>query len=146
MIMNVNANGMEQLTRRRDDAERLVALAEYLNQEEGDLIRSVYSRGLRASEIARAAGCRPRDVQRRLRRAMNRVRDPRFLFTIAHRDTWPRRRRRVASLVILQGISQRHAARRLSISLHRVRTEIEAVRALLDTVAGAAAGARSIDY
>ena len=120
----------------RDHAERVLALAEHLDERDRLLVEQVYRHGLPAAEVARLLGVRPRTMQRRLARLVERMIDPMYRFVAAHLDLIPEAARAPAKRHFLQGQSQRDVARRLGITLHQVRQHIDAVRTLAEVYAG----------
>jgi DNA-directed RNA polymerase specialized sigma24 family protein len=115
---------------RRDQVDLLVALATHLPPDERSLIDAVYERGLRPVDVARVTQARPQAIRNRLQRIVRRLGSPMFRFVAARREGWPRQVQAVADLVVLQGVSQREAARRLDVSIHRVRQEVMRLRVL----------------
>lgn len=113
-------------------AEGLLDLADHLPSSDRALLRGVYDRGMTPVDLARAVGQRPHTVRQRLQRLVERIGSPGFIFVLRSSRRWPRVRRDVGQLVFLQGCSQRAAATRLGLSLHRVRQEVDHIRLLLD--------------
>ena len=112
--------------------EELVIVASALRERDRALVRAVYERGLPLKALAAAGETRPGRLQYRLRRILKRVRSPLFRATLRERARWPALRRGIAEGVILQGRSQRAIADRLGVSVHRVRMELERIKALTD--------------
>ncbi|CAE7639094.1 unnamed protein product, partial [Symbiodinium necroappetens] len=81
------------------------------------------------SEAAEAMGWPVRLVRTRLRATVRRMVSPRFGFVAAHVEAWPRRRRAVAKVCILQGGTMREACETLGYTLHTVRTELRVIDA-----------------
>jgi DNA-binding transcriptional regulator LsrR (DeoR family) len=106
------------------------------------LLRSVYDRGMSASELAQAVGVRPRTVRRRVRRLVQRVSSPAFTFIVRAEHAWPHRRRLIGHLFFLQGRTQRAVAARLGMSVHQVRREIDHIRGLMDQASSGPDGGR----
>jgi DNA-directed RNA polymerase specialized sigma24 family protein len=123
----------------RTAIEQALRLADRLAPADRDLMRAVYERGMSAEAFARAAGRSPRSVRGRLRRLIERMTSQPFRFVALHQRRWPAQRRRVAELVILQGLGLRAAAARAGMSIHHVRREIDRVRALIEEAATTAA-------
>lgn len=134
----------ERVDRRRRGmraaSERLVAGAAWLLPSDRALVVAVYGQGMRASDVAAAAGLGARVVRRRLRRLCERVLSELFWFVVGARDAWPSVRRRVATACVLQGRSKRETARFLQVTLHRVRAELAVVEALFAERRGGAQG------
>ncbi len=119
----------------REAAERIVALADGLSRPDRALLEAIYERGLSAAECARMAGRDVRWMQRRVKRLLTRLADPRYAFVYARHRHWPTFRRRVARAIFLEGRSRRRTARELGVSLHRVRREADRVAAMADAAA-----------
>lgn len=132
MMMDVTDAADLRRKRRRAVAEELVERAEHLLPPDRALIRAVYHDGQTAAEIARLQGVSPRRVRSRLRRLIARMASPDFLVVARDRHAWPPTRRRVATAVVLQGLSMRETAIRLRLSLHAVRRHMEQIRALVE--------------
>ncbi len=123
----------EALRGRRELVERMLNLAELLGPSDKALVQAVLDRGISVSQFARAFGRRPRTVRKRLHRLVDHVGSDRFQFIVHHRRRWPTRRRQVADLVFLRGVTQQEAARRLSITIHQLRMEIHGIETLCDS-------------
>lgn len=121
MYVTVHGERSRSVEQRRALAERLLRMSEHMTNRDRMLLRSIYDRGLSASELARAVGVHPRTVRRRVQRLVERAASPVFTYVLREREGWPSTMRRVAELVFLEGCSQREAAKRLSVSLHQVR-------------------------
>lgn len=122
----------DALQDRRAYIERVLGLAEHLAPSDRALIRSIYDRGLSATELARAAGVAPTTIRRRARRLLNRMAGPMYRFVLASGEQWPKLRRRVAEKIYLQGAGQRETAAALRCSLHEVRREAQYVQAAFE--------------
>jgi len=122
----------EEGPRRRDGVERVLDLAEHLEPSDRALLSAIYERGMTATAFAEAAGQKARTVRYRVRKLLDRVSSPGYRAIVAQREAWPRERQRVAEAVFLAGRTQRDAAKRLGMSLHQVRTEIERIRGLIE--------------
>jgi len=116
--------------RSRDLTDLIVSRAEWLAPEDRALILAVYRDGSTAEDIARLSGQSPRTVRRRLRALVRRALSSLFEYVLRHRDDWSPTRRRVATACVLQGRTLREASKFLRLSLHTVRRQMEAVRAL----------------
>jgi DNA-directed RNA polymerase specialized sigma24 family protein len=110
----------------------LLAAARHLPEAELALVRAVYERGLPLKALAAAANTRSGRLHDRLQRIVARLRSPLFRGVLREMPHWPDVRRGVAQMVILRGASQRHTAAALKVSLHRVRLELERIRALAE--------------
>lgn len=118
----------------REHAEVIIARAACLPPQDRALVESVYDEGM---TVARLAGLRnecPRALRRRLRRVIARVLSPRFAFVMRERDAWPATRRKVATSVVLHGVSMRRAATLLKCSFHTIRKEMQKVDAIFESV------------
>lgn len=71
-------------------------------------------------------------VRRRLSVLLKRMNSPLFRYVVSHHALLPAPTRRVADLVVLQGYSLRKAAASAGLSLHRVRQQMQTLRALAD--------------
>jgi DNA-directed RNA polymerase specialized sigma24 family protein len=120
----------------REHVERLVEMAEHLEEADAALIRAVYERGLGVTELARAVGQRRQRIQRRLGRLVRRISSRSFGVVVRNRGRWPEPRRLVGELIVLRGLTQREAARRAGLSVHEVRQHIASIRALAEAADG----------
>lgn len=130
---------------RREQIQLLLDRAELaeLPANERALLHAAFVDGHSAIEIAalaRSASGAPvggevvtaRSVRRRIRRLVERVMSPRFLYVVRHQGAWPQNRRRVAEACVLRGLSLRDAAAELGLSLHVVRRQHEVIETLFD--------------
>ncbi|SRR5690606_6863023 len=124
--------GLRVLRDRRNAVEELLLCAAYLDPCDQALVHSVYDRGIRVAELARATRSRPAAVRRRLHRIAKRLRSPLFRYVMCNSCHWPLHRRRIAEAVILRGEPQREAAARLGVTLHQLRQEILRIHALYE--------------
>lgn len=122
--------------RQRDMVEHLLDRAACLPPDDLALLRAVYADGRTAVELAALMRCDARALRRRIRRLVERLLSPRFLFVLRHRDGWSATRKRVATACVLHGRSLREAAAELRLSLHTVRRHLDAVNALFETIMG----------
>ena len=83
-------------------------------------------------EFAQAMGCSRRQVTKRLKRVVGRIRSPLFRFVVERERRWSFDRRTIAQSVILRGRTQRQTAQLLSVSVHYVRMELAAVKLLFE--------------
>lgn len=118
--------------------EQLVAAAAALPDPERILIQTAYADGRPVTEIAKLRGEDPRSLRRRIRTLVRRVLTPEFAYVALHRAAWPRTRRRVGELCVLEGRSLREAAEVLDVSLHAVRRHRDTIIALAEAGAGRA--------
>lgn len=113
-------------------AEVALARAAHATPEDRAMLEAVYDRGVPASRIAALMRQHPRRIRRRLREVIERLMSDEAEFVLRHRRAWQPTRRMVATACVLEGRSMRETARRLRMSLHAVRREMEAVRNLMD--------------
>lgn len=111
--------------------DELVLAARHLADRDKALMRAVYECGLPLRRVAAATDVRSHRLRHRLRRILRRLRSPMFQLVARQYTAWPPLRRKVAHSVILQGLSQRAVARTLGITIHRLRVELERIRALV---------------
>ena len=114
------------------EIEELLRMSKLLEPADGALIQAVYGRGMTTGEFAQAMGCSRRQVSKRLKRVVRRIRSPLFRFVVEHERRWPFDRRTIAQSVILRGRTQRQTAQLLSVSVHYVRMELVAVKLLFE--------------
>lgn len=110
--------------------EEVVQAAKHLGDADKALIKAVYQRGIALKAIATIQGCSAGRLHHRLRMLVKRMRSPMFRLVLRQHENWPAERRAIAESVVLHGRSQREVAKELGVSLHRVRTEIEHLKAL----------------
>ena len=110
----------------------LLLAAKHLPERERALVRAVYERGLPLKALAVATDMRAGRLYHRLRRIVARLRSPLFRTVLREMPGWPPVRRGIAEMIILHGVSQRTTAAALNLSLHRVRIELERIRALAE--------------
>lgn len=116
----------------RDLIDTVLARAALLPEPDAALLRAVYDRGLSVANLALTTHADVRALRKRVRVLVARVMDPSFLHVARHAPSWPEVRRQVATLCLLQGLTVREAAARLSVSCHTVRRNLDAVRALTE--------------
>jgi len=116
----------------RSMIERLVEMAGALPKSDRVLIETLYRDGRSASELAAIRGEDARAIRRRVRRLVRRVLSPEFRFVAMHKHEWPRTRRAVAEICVIEGRSLRDAAASLGTSLHAVRRHRDTIAALSD--------------
>lgn len=136
-----------RLRRRRDASSLIVELAQHLPPQERGLLEAVYAKGHSVQEVARMLGLvtpgQARILRRRIRNLVTRISETRFAFVAHSRHAWPPTRRRVGELCVLHGMSMRHAARELGISLYAVRQHNTLIDALHKAAAETSRRARS---
>lgn len=125
-----------RLRRRRDMIDELVERAVWLPPADRWLIDAVYREGRRVAEVAAILGESPRNLRRRVRAVLRRVKSGRFAFVAMQSRAWPALKRRVARACFIEGKSQREVAGELRLSLHAVRRQCQAVDALYEAAGG----------
>lgn len=116
----------------RDLIDTVLSRAELLPEPDAALLCAVYDRGLSVSNLALTTNADVRALRKRVRVLVARVMDPSFAYIAHHAPSWPEAPRQVATLCLLQGLTVREAAARLSVSCHTVRRNLDAVRALTE--------------
>ena len=127
---------IETIRTRAGLSRRLLLLAEHLPREDRALLEAIYDRGMRPTDFARAVRLKPRTIRNRVQRIVQRIGTPVFQYVAGRSETWSEDRRAIAELVVLHGISQREAARRLGVSQHRIRQEVARLRAQCEAGGG----------
>lgn len=133
----------------RPEAERILALADFLPPADALLLRELLDRGRSIAHIARLQGLPRHRLRTRINRLIARVSDPTFAFVALRRlgpigqrslrtrtlaaaprwpDEWPEPLRITAQLCILDGCSCRDAAIRSGISGHTLRRQLTTLR------------------
>ena len=133
MSQTINATtsaGIGRRSHRRNYIERLLDRAKYLDESDHALIAQVYQYGSSISGIARVSGQSASNLRRHVARLLKRMNSPLFTFMMAHGDLLPGPTRKIATLVVLKGCSQRRAASLSGQTLHRVRKHLQTLRAL----------------
>jgi len=133
MSQALNFATIEAVDRRRcyrDQVERLLERADYLEDADRLLVEQVYRHGMPVTDIARLTGDRPRNLQRRVAKLLKRLNSKLFLYVISHKDSLASSVRRSSELVVLHGHSLRRAASLSHRSLHQIRQDIRALRAM----------------
>jgi hypothetical protein len=116
----------------RASIDQILEYSRDLSAADRALIEGVYVRGMRPAEFARAVGMESGAIRKRLERTVRRMSSPLFRFVVRHKNDWTEDRAAIADAVILRGLSQRSTAMMLGIGVHRVRREIDRIRALVD--------------
>lgn len=112
-------------------AEVALARAAHALPDDRALLEAVYERGVPAARVAALMHQPASVVRRRLRVVIERLMSAEAGFVLRHMREWEPERRKVARACILQGRSMRETARHLRMSLHTVRRELNAIRALM---------------
>ncbi|MCL4220144.1 MAG: hypothetical protein KJZ65_02120 [Phycisphaerales bacterium] len=118
---------------RRDRADCVVARAAFLAPAERLLVESYFRDGRTIKILAEASNTDPRVLSRRLRRLTERLLSDRFSFVLRNFESWSPSRRRVATAMVMQGLSMRAASMHLRMSLYSVRRHADAINALYDS-------------
>jgi DNA-directed RNA polymerase specialized sigma24 family protein len=126
--MIVDADSARQ---RRDWADTVLMRACWLDAAERALVEQVVGKGVRPHEIAAVSGRSLRTVQRQLNRVIERLMDKEVEHILRAHGDWDAMASSVALAVWVQGCTLRDTARRLGISLHQVRQQVQVVRGLL---------------
>lgn len=92
----------------------------------------IFEQGRPISRIADEMNDDPRKLGRQVRRITQRVLDPRFRFVADHQSKWRPTRRKVACACVIEGLSIREAAEKLSLSAYTVRKHKEVIDALCE--------------
>lgn len=123
--------------RRREVVELVIERSRRLPEDERALVEAVLAEGRSVAEVARLRGESARATRRRVHRIVARALSPLFAFVSQHLDAWPSRRRRVAEITVIRGLSLRAAAEELGETVWAVRREREKIQDQLE-------GARSV--
>lgn len=115
---------------RRNNIERLLDRAKYLDKTECALIDQVYRYGSTIPSIARVSGQSVSNLRRQMTRLLKRINSPLFASMIIHGELLPTKVRRTSTLVVIKGYSQRRAADVTGQTLHRIRKHMEILWAL----------------
>lgn len=136
--------------------DQILQRAIHLPDDDRRLVEAVYRDGATMTDVARTAmlgranpaGEAPasptrtaRMLRRRLRRIVARLTDPQALAYFREGQQWPHSRRVVAQAVLVQGLPQRTAARKLGMSLHTIRKQLDQIRVLVESSDHPSAGA-----
>jgi len=130
MLLQATQSGVDRRHERRDHIESLLGLADHLDERDRLLVEQVYRYGLSLAALARLTGRSQKAVRGRLKKLSQRVRSPVFGYVVVQGEALPARTRQVAEEVVVRCRSLRGAAAHLGLSLHAVREQMAAVRAL----------------
>jgi DNA-directed RNA polymerase specialized sigma24 family protein len=108
----------------------LVDRASFLPAADRELLRTVQDYGRPIRELAPILGLTPRALSRKFHKILRRAKSPEYAFVVTHADSWPERTRRVAKCLWVDGLSTRHTADKLRLSLYTVRQHRDFVRGL----------------
>ncbi|MEM9881706.1 MAG: hypothetical protein AAF800_02165 [Planctomycetota bacterium] len=117
---------------RREEAERILALAEHLSRGDRLLVERVLGEGVAVTDLARMQRRSPRTLQKRLQNCLKRMNSRKYRYVVVHGDLLPRSLQAVARRLVLEGRGLRDTARLTGRSLHAVRQERTRLLALLD--------------
>lgn len=134
---------------RREAVETILHRAVWIDPSDRVLVEAVYRDHRTVADLARLLGTDDRSLRRRVRRIVQRLLSPQFVFvasSMARSATsrrpsspaspppgpWSDTRRRVAEHCVLNGRSLRDAARALNLSLHVVRRHRDALHACFE--------------
>jgi len=122
-------SGEIDFRRKHDSAltDSIIIRAQHLKGNDKTLVLAMYRDGQSAAQIARLGNHDPRQVRRRIRRALSRMTDPAFIFVISHQSKWSTTRRKVAQSLFQAGRSIRQTADTLNIKVHQVRRHRAAI-------------------
>jgi hypothetical protein len=101
--------------------ELLLQRSEWLPIGQRGMVRAVYGLGQRAADVARMSRERAQPFRRRLRRIVRRVLTREFVFVVNNRERWTARRWRIASLIFVDGMSVKNAAKVAGVSYYAAR-------------------------
>ncbi len=134
--------------RKHDSAltDSIVTRAQHLKGNDKPLVLAMYRDGQTAAQIARLGNQDPRQVRRRIRRALSRMTDPVFIFVITHQTNWSTTRRKVAQSLFQAGCSIRQTANDLNLKMHQVRRHRAAILEQLSTTPSTNSPNRSWQY
>lgn len=130
VLCQVTQAGVERRHARRNEVESLLGLADHLEERDRLLVQQIYQYGLSLAALARLTGRSQRAVRGRIRKLMARMRSPVFGYVVLQGESLPARTRQVAEEVVVRCRSLRSTAAYLGMSLHAVREQMAAVRAL----------------
>lgn len=108
---------------------RVVRLAHWLEPADRGLVQSVYRDGVSIDAAAAVLAITPHAARRRVHRLWVRLIDPEFAWVVERLHGWEHTRRAVAMARVVHGLSLRHAAQRLGLSMHAVRLHTAAIHA-----------------
>lgn len=129
-LVNVSGSGVDLRTRRRDQVEKMLELAQHLETRDRLLFEQVYRYGQRVSDVARVAGCDAARLRRRIHRIIKQLRSPMFRFLIQHERLLTEPVRKTARQVVLRRKTLRQTAALVDRPLHEVRQHMASLRAL----------------
>ena len=124
--------GNQEIVRHQEMCETLLHRAEFLDPKDQALLKQSLERGANATEIAKLMGVPPRQIQRKLKRLMTHLIDPRVVQILRHHREWDKRTRGVALSYFVRGWTLREVADRLKMTLHEVRKRKIEIQAILD--------------
>lgn len=137
-LINCDASRLAEasIRERREEAERILRLAEHLSSGDRELLKQVYGEGRSVAEVARLSQANPRTLQSRVNRLLRHLASDEFRFLCLHLDWLPRELHPVVKRAFLEGRSIRETAKLTRRSVHRVRADRDRIRGVLQTHTG----------
>lgn len=111
---------------------QVIRLAHWLEPLDRGLIQSVYRDGISIESAAAVLGMTPASTRRRVHRLWLRLTDPEFAWVVERIHGWEPTRRAVALACLVHGLSLRHTAARLGLTMHIVRSHVAAAHAAFE--------------
>lgn len=112
----------------REHSDEIARLAAFLPEHERTPLLMVFRENKTTLEVAALLGKPVRQVRKDVRRLVQRVLSEPYRFVVENRDSWPTRRKRVATLIVVYGLRFREASAQSGDSLYALRREMELVR------------------
>jgi len=129
LINNLSDQAHALRHNRRAQMDELRALVDYLPKNDKLLIEQVLDGNLPMTQLAKLYHQPARHLQRRAQSIIKRLSDKHFKFVALQIKTLPPEVRTTARHVVLHGLSMRKTAESSGLSLHRVRSDMNTVRA-----------------
>jgi DNA-directed RNA polymerase specialized sigma24 family protein len=112
----------------------IIGRAEYLGQEDRDIMEAVIIHGEPAARIARLMDVPPSQLRKRIHRLCRRLASREFLTAARLLQFLPEEERQLARRHFCEGLSQRDLAHCTGQSLHTVRRRLDRLRAKISTL------------
>lgn len=125
-------NGRFKPLSMRDLGEFTLFRARFLIPEDRLMIEQMVRRGLTCEAYARISGRTPRSIQKRFKRLIQHLQDPRVVYILSHHRHWPAPLAEAALEVYVRDRTLRSAAQILRLSLHQLRKHLQSVRGILE--------------
>lgn len=125
-------NNKARLRQRLGEIETLRHRCHWLSAPDRILMQMVFDKGSSLRQIARLTGRSPSTVCRRVNRLLNLLIAREVVAVLRRRGRVDDADIRIVRDYFIQGCSQRMIARRLNLSLYRVRTILQAARSIID--------------